>query len=111
MLKRRTRTIATALAFLTVATSAVASPVCLQAYRIDHTTVVNPSTILFHMKNGTVWRNTLQEPCPGLQWHGFAYVLRGEDAVCDNQVPIRVVESGQVCALGRFTPASAPGHY
>jgi len=105
-MKRTMRGLATALAALSLASSALASPVCLQAYRIRNTTVVDSRTVLFHMNDGTVWRNTLQTPCPALRFRGFSYVLRGEDAVCDNQVPIRVIESGQVCMLGKFTPAS-----
>ena len=107
MLNCTTRALAMALATLSFASSAIASPVCLQAYRIRNTTVLDSRTVLFHMNDGTVWRNTLQSPCPALMWHGFSYVLRDEDAVCDNQVPIRVVESGQVCMLGKFTRASS----
>ena len=105
MLKKRVTGIASAALIFAFTAPAMADHVCLQAYRIRNTTVVDPHTVLFHMNDGTVWRNTLKSACPGLLWHGFAYNLRGEDAVCDNEVPIRVVESGQVCMLGKFTPA------
>jgi len=107
MLKRTTRGVAIALAALSFANTALAAPVCLQSYLIRNTTVIDARTVLFHMNNGTVWRNTLQSPCPALKFRGFSYVLRGEDAVCENQVPIRVIESGQVCMLGKFTRVSS----
>ncbi|HEY2445075.1 MAG TPA: hypothetical protein VGI20_04990 [Rhizomicrobium sp.] len=82
---------------------APANSVCLWTYNIDHTTVVNPSTVLFHMRNGEVWRNTLKGPCPGLKYHGFAYLTQSEN-ICSNGVPITVIETHQACSLGVFTP-------
>jgi hypothetical protein len=79
---------------------------CLWTYQIDHTHVVNPRTVLFYMKNGKVWTNTLKGPCPGLEFHGFSYVTHS-DQICSNAVPIRVIETGEVCALGPFTPGPA----
>ncbi|HUJ47816.1 MAG TPA: hypothetical protein VLV55_11840 [Rhizomicrobium sp.] len=83
--------------------------VCLWQYQIDHTNYVAPQTILFHMKDGRVWRNTLKGPCPGLKYNGFAYVTH-TDQICSNVVPIRVLQTGEVCALGEFTAYSAPPH-
>jgi len=67
------------------------------------THVVNPQTILFYMPDGKVWMNRLNAPCRGLMLHGFEYVTR-YDELCSNAVGIRVLESGQVCQLGAFTP-------
>ena len=39
---------------------------CLQGYRIDHTTIKDDSTILFHMRDGSVYKNSLPSPCVGL---------------------------------------------
>lgn len=84
-----------------------AGPVCIQPYRIDHTNTVDPSTVLFYMKDGKIWKNTLQGPCPGLLFNGFAYVVHG-DEVCSNMQGIRVLRTGEVCMLGAFTPYIAP---
>lgn len=107
MKKRATGAIAAALATL-MATSAFAHPVCLQAYRVRNTTVVDSRTILFHMVDGSVYRNDLKNACPELRFHGFAYDLRDEEALCDNAVPIHVVMSNEICALGRFSLVTPP---
>jgi len=93
-----------------VATSAAPSNhVCLQSYLIDHTTTVNPSVILFHMKNGTVWKNTLPQPCRGLSFHGFVYETKDEQ-ICSDMQPISVIETHEVCTLGAFTPYAPQPH-
>jgi hypothetical protein len=81
--------------------------VCLQSTAIENTTTVDPSTILFHMRNGTVWKNTLKTPCPGLKFHGFSYLTRA-DEVCSNAQGIQVIETGEACQLGTFTPYTGP---
>lgn len=85
-----------------------AAPVCLNTYYIDSTHVVNAKTILFKMKNGTVWRNTLHSPCPGLLFDGFTYTLHTMD-LCDDLQVIRVLRSDEVCVLGKFTK-EVPNH-
>ncbi len=54
------------------------------------------------MRDGTVWRNTLRNSCPDLMFHGFSYVLRGPNEICENMQTIRVIRTGQVCMLGSF---------
>ncbi len=83
--------------------------VCLQSYLIDHTTTVDPSTILFHMKNGAVWKNTLPQPCHGLAFHGFVYDTK-DTQICSDLQPISVIETHQVCTLGAFTPYTPAAH-
>jgi hypothetical protein len=83
-------------------------PVCLRPFDspddpVDHTHVVNPQTVLFYMRDGKVWKNTLKSPCPGLMLHGFTFVTH-QDEICDNAQAIQVIESGEVCELGSFTP-------
>ena len=77
-------------------------PVCLWTTQIDHTKTVDPSTLIFHMKNGDDWKNTLASPCRGLMLHGFAYVTR-DGSICDNMQSIMVLETHEVCLLGAFT--------
>jgi len=82
--------------------------VCLTSWRIDHTTTVDKGkAIVFHMKDGTAWRNTLVVPCPGLNFHGFVYVTHGDD-ICSNMQSISVIETNEVCMLGAFTPEAPP---
>ncbi len=96
-----------ALAAILLVTSAIspamASNTCLMTHRIDNTKVVDAKTILFRMKDGKVWRNTLQTPCPGLLFEGFVYVAHN-DQICGNEQSIRVLRSHEVCMLGPFAP-------
>lgn len=40
---------------------------CLDLGRIEHSEVVDDRTILFETRSGTVFRNTLDTACPGLE--------------------------------------------
>jgi hypothetical protein len=95
--------IASGLAALTIAASAGAAPVCLQTQYIQNTTILDSRTILFHMKDGTTWRNTLRNSCPDLKWYGFTYAVHGPLEICDNLLAIRTLYGGDTCLLGRFT--------
>jgi hypothetical protein len=65
--------------------------------------------ILFHMRNGAVWRNDLQGACPDLRFNGFAWTVRNPDeTVCEHMQSLRVLRSGQICVLGKFTQIAAP---
>ena len=82
--------------------------VCLDAGHIDHTVVVDDQTILFYMRGGKVWQNTLRQACPSLKFErAFSEEIRG-DAICSNRQLIRVLQTGAVCSLGAFTPYSPP---
>ncbi|MBS0469459.1 MAG: hypothetical protein JSR60_00195 [Proteobacteria bacterium] len=79
------------------------APICLKLTQIDRTTVVNPKTILFRMKDGKVYRSDLRTPCLGLRFNGFQYST-SYDEVCGGQQTIRVLSTNEICQLGRFTP-------
>lgn len=87
---------------------ATAATVCLKTYLIDSTHVTDAKTILFRMKDGMVWSNTLRSSCSGLRFHGFQYTLH-EDELCGFGQSIRVLTTGEVCMLGNFTKV-APTH-
>jgi hypothetical protein len=83
-------------------------PVCLQINRIDHTEVLNDHQILFYMigkhEGHKVWVNNLTNRCTTLtRSDGFAWVS-SVPQYCDNLEIIRVLQSGQTCTLGAFTP-------
>ena len=90
-------------------TPAAAGSICLSPYYIEDSRVVDAKTILFKMKDGTVWRNDLPSSCSGLLFHGFTYRLH-IDSLCDYGQSIRVLTTGQVCMLGSFTK-QAPAHH
>lgn len=105
------RTLAAILAMGSGLSSAGAAPVCLDTYRIQNTTVPNARTIIFHMKDGSAWRNALKNACPDLRFWGFVYVDRsGMNEICDNQAAVKVIHSGEICLLGSFTRETAVPH-
>jgi hypothetical protein len=77
--------------------------VCIHTRQIVNDTSPDARTILFTMRDGSVWRNSLQSACPDLKFNGFRWTVRFSDEVCDNDQSITVLQSGQVCQLGRFT--------
>ncbi len=82
-----------------------ALPPCISAIRIDHTEVVDDSTILFHMLDHTTYRNKLTTRCVGLKSDpaGFTYSPSdNNDALCSNLVAIRLNTYQSVCQLGAF---------
>ena len=81
--------------------------VCLWTYQIDHTTVPDENTIVFHMLGGKTWINKLATRCTGLKFYGFRYDVNGSREICGNLQTIRVLNTGTVCLLGPFTPGNA----
>jgi hypothetical protein len=81
--------------------------VCLNVQDIQRTEAVDDRTILFHMRGGKVWRNTLRTACPMLKVSPFTQKVTG-DLVCSNAQFIHVNMTGNDCALGEFTPLPSP---
>jgi hypothetical protein len=80
--------------------------VCLNVREIQRTETPDDKTIIFHMRDGKVWRNTLRTVCPMLRISPYTQKLNG-DLVCSNQQFIHVNLTGDDCVLGDFSPASA----
>ncbi|MEI9995270.1 MAG: hypothetical protein WDM91_11800 [Rhizomicrobium sp.] len=82
--------------------------ICLEASAVSGTTVLDDRTILFRMRDGRVWKNTLRRECPQLKfWGGFDEVIRG-DEICANQQIIRVLQTKLPCQLGAFSAYQPP---
>jgi len=92
------------------ASPAMAAQVCLTSYLIDHSSVQKDSkTILFYMKDGRIFANTLLSACPSLQFHGYVLnIPGGNETICSNQQSIRVLVTNEVCQMGAFTPWTPP---
>ena len=76
--------------------------VCLNTRDIERTQVLNDRAILFHMRDGKIWRNDLRQACPMLSVSPFIEKLTS-DLVCANQQFIHVTLTGDDCSLGKFT--------
>ncbi len=107
------------LAFAMIATPAFAAApqpgvpsksICIDGTSIDSTNVPDDNTVVYKLRNGQVWRNTLKATCNGLAFHhSFAEEIRGGE-ICANKQIITVIETGIPCQLGDFTlmPRPAP---
>jgi hypothetical protein len=79
-------------------------PTCVSPRDIDSTKPTSDREIVFKMRNGKMWLNTLPANCPGLKFEGgFSWEIHG-DTICANSQTFRVLRRGNVCALGAFSP-------
>lgn len=82
--------------------------VCLKTEDIERTEIVSDKSILFHMRDGKIWRNDLRIACPMLKVSPYTEKLT-TGLVCANQQFIHLALTGNDCALGNFTEI-APNH-
>ncbi len=88
--------------------AAAGGDVCIDGTQIDGTTVLDNRTVLYRMRDGRVWRNTLKRECPSLKFEqGFAEVVRGNE-ICSNRQAITVLRTGTPCQLGAFSLDRTP---
>ena len=104
------RTAALSLALTALAAPAMAAPICISTREITGQTIEGRGkAIVFQMRNGTYMRNTLQGTCPDLDFDGFVWVVRNPDqTVCEKMQSLRVLNSGEVCTLGKFEQVPKP---
>jgi len=87
---------------------AKAPRVCIRSSDIQNSQPANDEkSITFTMRNGDKWRNDLRGRCSGLRFNGFAWVLHSDD-ICDNQQTLRVLQTGSICMIGKFTQLPKP---
>ena len=77
--------------------------VCLNVTQIQRTEVPDDQTIIFHMRDGKIWRNRLRTVCPMLKISPYTQKVNG-DLVCSNSQFIHVTLTGNDCVLGEFSP-------
>ncbi len=78
--------------------------VCLNLREIYSTDPAKDGkSIDFKLRNGAIYHNDLNGRCPDLWFSGFKWVVQGPELICDNEQSLHVLQSGQVCTLGKFT--------
>ena len=100
-----------ALAATMMTGAAKAAPICLRTQDMLETQPAKDgASITIKMRDGSVWRNDLHGRCSDLRFDGFVWRVRGgpDDSVCENIQSLRVLRSGQVCMLGKFTEVTPP---
>jgi hypothetical protein len=97
------------IAILTGLAAALAQPVqaangvCLTVRNIaDSQASKDGTSITFKMRDGELWRNDLKGNCPDLWFNGFSMVEH-TDSICENEPGLKVIRSGEICQLGKFT--------
>ena len=91
------------IAAMTFASLAWAANMCLRTQEIRSTESKDGKTLVFKMRDGRTFVNHLQGSCPDLKFNGFDWVVRGGiEEVCENIQSLRVLQSGEVCVLGKF---------
>jgi hypothetical protein len=99
----------TSFAILTIAVSilglqSASANVCINVQNIASSTPNKDGTaLIFTMRDGKVWRNDLQGKCPDLKFEGFSWTIPIGTEVCEREQSIRVIQSPQICMLGKFT--------
>jgi hypothetical protein len=78
--------------------------VCLNPQDIKFTQTKDSRTIVFQMRDGSAWVNTLAAACPNLVSTGSAWTQTvHSDSICANKQQITLIQTGNVCRLGAFT--------
>lgn len=100
------------LIFLALGAAAFAAPAyantCIDMRDIVSSKSTDGKTMVFKMKDGTTLVNHLKGICPDLKFNGFAWQTHsGDNRVCENENSFNVLQSMQVCVLGKFDPPVA----
>jgi hypothetical protein len=96
-----------ALVMMVFASPVAAQNFCLRTHDIVSTDSKDGKTLVFKLRDGRTLVNHLRGICPGLKFNGFAWVIRGSEEVCENEQTLRVLQSGEICMLGKFAPPVA----
>ena len=99
-----------AMILTTAAPALAAGPICLPTRDIKDTDAQKDgASIIYTMRDGSVWRNDLRGRCPTMRWNGFGYSTRNPLAsICENEQTLVDFRTGETCGLGKFTQISPP---
>ena len=89
-------------------TVASAQPICLDSRNIRDSRAVDTHTVQFQMIDGSRYRGTLAQDCPGLNFNGFSIFPANSDRVCEGLQLIRTFKDHQVCRIATITPVGHP---
>ena len=99
------------LAGFAAAAAPAAANTCVDMRDIVSSKSTDGRTMVVKMKDGTTLVNHLQGYCPDLKFFGFAWQSHsGDTKVCEKEQSFRVLQSMQVCVLGKFDPPVMEKH-
>ena len=97
------KTILATLALVAAASvPASAANMCIHQHDIAGTHSDDGKNLTFRMRDGRVLVNHLQGSCTDLRFEGFVWSVPGTEDICENQQSLHVINSGQICTLGKF---------
>jgi hypothetical protein len=101
----------TALVLLLATVPAHAANTCIDTRDVVSGKSSDGKILVFKMKDGRTLVNHLQGNCPDLKFHGFAWQTHsGDTHVCENEDSFQVLQSMQICVLGKFDPPFVEKH-
>ena len=93
----------TTLALLLATAPAQAANMCIDIRDVLSSKSPDGKTLVFRMKDGRTLVNHLRGNCPDLKFFGFAWQSHsGDTHVCENEDSFKVMQSMEVCVLGKF---------
>jgi len=99
------------LASVVFAAPAMAANRCIDMRDIVSSKSTDGKTMVFKMKDGTTLVNHLQGSCPDLKFQGFAWQSHsGDTKVCENEQSFNVLQSMEICVLGKFDAPTMEKH-
>ncbi|MES2292447.1 MAG: hypothetical protein V4527_04030 [Pseudomonadota bacterium] len=90
---------------LLASTASAQAAICLRSTDIENSDSPDGKVLILKMKDGKIWHTALQPACPGIRFYGFSWEINGGQ-ICENAQILRVVRSGEVCAIGKFVPGA-----
>jgi hypothetical protein len=86
---------------------AYAAKICIDMRDIVSSKSTDGKTMVFKMKDGRTLVNHLRGSCPDLKFFGFAWQAHsGDTTVCEDEQSFKVLQSPQICVLGKFDRAA-----
>ncbi len=79
---------------------------CLREQDVGSASSSDGKTLILRMRDGKVWSSRLKGDCPSLKFNGFVWVLHDPEGICEDTQTLRVLQSGQICVLGKFALVS-----
>jgi hypothetical protein len=87
-----------------MAVSPAWATICLREQDVRSASSSDGKTLVLLMRDGKVWNNWLKGDCPSLKFNGFVWVMHDPQGICENTQSLEVLQSGQICTLGKFSP-------
>jgi hypothetical protein len=81
---------------------------CVSVQDIRSATSRDGNVLRMEMRNGSIVDARMAGACKGLRFGGFSWVIL-DGLVCENMQSLQVLQTGEICNLGKFdSPTRTP---